>query len=370
MSSSAPEPADRRPDEETDDDTRGSLSGAVVTGLKWKVVTLVVSEGSRVCVVVVLARLLTPKDYGVAGMAMVFAGLIGLFTDVGLGAALVQRRTITEKDRSTVFWVSMAIAAAIVALTVAVSGEIAAFFGQPQVKSLIVVLSLGFPLAALSSTQTALLTRRLAYRSLEVRQIVGVLVGAVTAVAIALAGFGPWAIVANSLASTAAATALLWRFSSWRPRLTFSRASLRSLGGFGLKLTGSRLLNYANLNTDNTLVGRFLGASTLGVYALAYNVMFTPLTRINLPIYGVVAPALARMQHDPERLKTAWLRSERLSAVLLNPAFFAIIVVAPDLVRVVFGAKWMAAVPVIRLLCVAGLGHSLVALNEIGRAHV
>ena len=136
------------------------------------------------------------------------------------------------------------------------------------------------------------------------------------------------------------------------------------MGVFGLKLTGTRLLNYANLNTDNTLVGRFLGASSLGIYGISYNIMFTPLSRINLPIYGVVAPALARLQHDPERLKAAWLRSKRLTATLLNPAFFAILVVAPDLVRVILPAKWLPAVPVIRLLCLAGLGHSLIALNS------
>ena len=353
-----PAPADA-----SDDDTRGSLSGVVATGLKWKVITMVVSEGTRFGVVLVLARLLTPRDYGVAAMAMVFAGLITLFTDVGLGAALVQRRTITEQDRSTVFWMSMAIAAVIVVFTVAVAGEVARFFGQPQVRSLVIVLSLSFPLAALSQTQTALLNRKLAYRSLEIRQIVGVLVGAATALIVAISGGGAWAIVANSLASTAAATALLWRFSSWRPSLTFSFESLRTMGGFGLKLTGTRLLNYANLNADNTLVGRFLGATSLGIYGISYNIMFTPLSRINLPIYGVVAPALARLQHDPERLKAAWLRSKRLTATLLNPAFFAILVVAPDLVRVVLPAKWLPAVPVIRLLCLAGLGHSLTALN-------
>ena len=364
MTSQPPAEKISTPDDASDDDTRGSLSGAVATGLKWKVITMTISEGTRFGVVLVLARLLTPRDYGVAAMAMVFAGLITLFTDVGLGAALVQRRTITEQDRSTVFWMSMAIAAVIVVFTVAVAGEVARFFGQPQVRSLVIVLSLSFPLAALSQTQTALLNRKLAYRSLEIRQIVGVLVGAATALIVAISGGGAWAIVANSLASTAAATALLWRFSSWRPSLTFSFESLRTMGAFGLKLTGTRVLNYANLNADNTLVGRFLGATSLGIYGISYNIMFTPLSRINLPIYAVVAPALARLQHDPERLKAAWLRSKRLTATLLNPAFFAILVVAPDLVRVVLPAKWLPAVPVIRLLCLAGLGHSLIALNS------
>ncbi len=346
------------------DTVDGSLSGAVVSGFKWKIATTVVSEGTRVGAAVVLARLLTPKDYGVAGMAMVFAGFVALFTDLGFGAALVQRRAITEDDRSTAFWASLGVAAIAASVTVALSGEVAAFFGQAQVRVLVIVLSVGFPLGALSATQSALLNRQLAYRSLELRQIFGVLVGAVVAIVVAVRGYGVWAIVANFLATNATSTVLLWYFSSWRPHFRFSRASLLSMGGFGMKLTGTRILHYANLNTDNTLVGRFLGAPALGTYGLAYNVMFTPMTRINLPIYAVITPALSRMQHDPPRLRSAWLRSKRLSAALLAPAFLAIIVVAPDFVRVVFGSKWDAAVPVVRLLCVAGLAHSLVALNS------
>jgi O-antigen/teichoic acid export membrane protein len=339
------------------------MTGAVLTGFKWKIVTMVVSEGTRVAVAVVLARLLVPKDYGLAGMAFIFAGFVTLFADVALGGALVQRRVIDELDRSTVFWASLGLSLAVMAGAMGLSGVVADFFGEPKVRNLIIVLSFSFPLAALSTTQVALLTRRLAYRSLELRQIVGVLCGAVAALAFAVGGFGAYAIVANFLTATAVSTALLWRLSSWRPQMTFSRKSLVGLGGFGLKLFGIRMLNYGNLNADNLLIGRFAGVSALGIYSLAYNVMFTPLVRIANPIAGVVYPALTRMQNDLARMRIAWLRSKRLSAALLAPTFFAIMVTAPDLVSVVFGAKWKAAVPVIQLLCIAGVAHSLQTLN-------
>ena len=249
------------------------------------------------------------------------------------------------------------------AVAMGLSGVVADFFGEPKVRNLIIVLSLSLPLAALSTTQVALLTRQLAYRSLEIREIVGVLFGAVAALAFAVAGFGAYAIVVNSLVSTAVSTALLWALSSWRPRLTFSRSSLERLGGFGLRLFGIRLLNYGNVNVDNLLIGRFAGASALGIYSLAYNVMFTPINRISTPLWGVIYPALVRMQDDPIRLRAAWLRSKRLSNALLAPIFLTLMVVAPDLVHVVFGAKWKAAVPVVQLLCVAGVAHSIDNLN-------
>jgi O-antigen/teichoic acid export membrane protein len=341
----------------------GSMASAVLTGFGWKVATIGISEVTRVAVAVVLARLLTPADYGVAGMAFVFSGLAVLFSDLALGGALVQRRDISEEDRSTVFWASLAFSLVVMAGVIALSPLVADFFGRHEVEKLVIGLSFSIPLAALSTTQVAVLTRRLSYRSLEIRHIIGILCGAVAALTLAAAGFGPWAIIANTLVFSAASTLLLWRLSSWRPRLVFSFTHLSHLSGFGLRLFGIRLLNYANLNADNTLIGRFSGASALGTYSLAYNVMFTPMVRIAAPISSVVYPALARMQDDLPRMRNAWLRSKQLSASLLAPAFLIILVTAPDLVRVLFGAKWLGAVPVIELLAVAGVAHSLVTLN-------
>jgi O-antigen/teichoic acid export membrane protein len=340
-----------------------SMSGAILSGLKWKVITSAVAEGARIVVAVVLARLLVPADYGVAGMAFIFAGFVTLFSDLALGGALVQRREINEAHRSTVFWTALGISLAAMGVAIGTSGLVADFFHEPEVRKLVIALSFSFPLAALTTTQVALLNRRLAYRSLELRTIAGVLCGAVVAIVMAVLGLGPWAIVANSLTSTAVSTALLWKLSTWRPRAVYSIESLRAVGGFGVKLFGVRLLNYANGNADNMLVGRFAGASALGIYSLAYNVMFTPMNRITTPIASVVYPALARMQDDLTRLRAAWLRSKRLIIALLAPAFLMIAVTAPDSVHVVFGAKWSAAVPVLQLLCLAGVANAVVALN-------
>jgi O-antigen/teichoic acid export membrane protein len=340
-----------------------SMGSAVLTGLGWKVATVLVSDVTRILVAVVLARLLTPADYGMAGMAFIFSGLATIFSDLALGGALVQRREVTEEDRSTVFWGSLAFSFVVAGVCVALSPLIADFFGKQEVEKLVAVMAISVPLSALTTTQVALLLRQLAYRSLEIRQMLAILSGAVAALAFAAAGFGPWAIVANALVASAVSTILVWRFSSWRPRFVFSFARLRDLSPFGLRLFGLRVMNYANLNVDNLLVGRFAGAAALGVYSLAYNVMFTPMIRIANPISSVVYPALARMQDDMPRMRRAWLRSKRMSASLLAPAFLIAIVTAPDLVPVLFGDKWHEAVPVIQLLAVAGVAHSLVTLN-------
>jgi O-antigen/teichoic acid export membrane protein len=340
------------------------IGGAVRTGIKWKVATQVLGEGTRMLVTLILARLLTPTNYGVAGIAIVCATFTHIFVDPGLGTALVQRRRITEADCSTVFWTTVSVGLAFTIGGVALSGVVANAFGQPAVKNLFAVLSLTFVLNAISVPQMALLSRSLAFRSLEIREMTATVSGAVVALACAFAGFGPWAIVMNFFTFSLISALLVWRLSTWKPKLMFSGESFRDLGSFGMKLFWSRILMWGNYNADNMLIGRFLGSAALGAYSLAYNVMFMPMTRIGVPLTQVLSPAYARMQDDPQRLQEAWLKSKRILAALLLPCFTVAIVFAPDLVPVAFGSKWSPAVVPLQLLCVAGAAHSLVAMNQ------
>ena len=339
------------------------IGSAVATGIKWKMITQVVSEGSRVIVSLVLARLLTPAQYGIAGMAMVCVSFASMFSDPALGTALVQRRRITEADRSTVFWTTNAIGAVLMVICIGVSGYVADIFGQHEVQKLFIALSVGVFISGFSVTQMSLLIRDLAYRKIEIREIGSVLLAAACALGVAAAGFGSWAIITNWLVFVVASAVLVWIMCPWRPTLTFSRESLTDLGSFGLRVFGARFMGWGNMNLDNVLVGRYLGASALGAYALAYNIMYIPITRIGLPLATVFSPAYARMQHDPERLLHAWLRGKQLISTLLAPAFVISIVIAPDLVRVAFGEKWHAAVLPVQLLSLAGLAQNLVGLH-------
>ena len=329
----------------------------------WKAATHIVGEGTRVVVAVILARLLTPSDYGIAGMALVVAGFVTILTDPALGAALIQRKTITEKDRSTVFWIALGIGSILTLAGIALSGVVADMFGEPQVRSLFAVMSITFVLVSLSVTPRALLWRKLSYRSLEIRDMASTLIGAAAALIVAFAGFGPWAIVANSFAYAIASTSLIWVLSDWRPRWLFSTESLRSLGGFSGKVFSAQVIGWGNMNMDNVLIGRFLGAAPLGAYSLAYNLMYMPMTRIARPLAQVLSPAYSRIQDDRVRLEAAWLRSKRISFALVAPCFLGIIVVAPDLVHVAFGRKWEAAITPLQLLCVAGAADALGTLN-------
>jgi O-antigen/teichoic acid export membrane protein len=331
----------------------------VVSGFGWKLLSQVTDQAARTIVALVLARLLSPRDFGLAGMAFVFTGIAFIFTDLSLGAALVQRKEIDERDRSTVFWTTSAFGLLCTIVGILASGSIARLFSEPAVKPLFMVISVTFVLIALSATQASLLTRDLAFRSLELREIVATLTSAVVAIALAASGFGVWAIIAQAVTMSSTSLIMLWSLSSWRPKFVFSFHSLRTLGGFGLKMFGSRLFGWVNLNADNLLVGKFLGPSSLGVYSVAYNVMLAPLSRITMPMGQVLFPALSQMQDDVPRVARGWLQTTKICAAVAVPAFLGMIIVAPDLVPVVLGSRWHETVPVLQLLCVAGLATFL-----------
>jgi O-antigen/teichoic acid export membrane protein len=338
------------------------LTGAVFWGVVWKTGTRTVASVTRLVVLVLLARLLTPEDYGIAGMAIVVSSFLMVFADPALGAALVQRPTIDERDRSTVFWLAAAIGAILTVLGVAGAGLVADFFGEPEVESLFTVTSLCFVVASLSVVHRALLLRKLAYRSLEIREMIAVVTGGVAAVAVAVAGFGPWAVVSNFVAYWLVSSLLVWLLVEWRPRARFSRESARNLSGFSARILSATLLTWGNENVDKGLVGRFLGAASLGAYSLAYTAMTVPAVVLGQPLYQALAPAYSRIQHDRERLERAWLVSKRVSVAVVAPSLLALIVVAPDFVRVVLGEQWDDAIVPLQLLCIGGLANSVAAL--------
>src|SRR5437016_3257249 len=256
-----------------------TLRQQVVSGIGWKIATQVVVQTTRIVVGVALARLLVPRDFGLASMALLFVGVTSVFPDLSLGQALIARRTITENDRSTAFWTTLAAGAACAGGGVGAAPLVADFFSTPAVAPLFAVTSILFLITSFSSTQIALLTREMQFRSLQLRAMAGAVAGGVVGVALALGGLGAWALIVQALTAEGVSLVLVWRFSPWRPRATYSTESLRRLGSFAGKTSGARLLGYVNLNADNFLIARFLGAAPLGVYSVAYNVMFAPLAR-------------------------------------------------------------------------------------------
>ncbi len=324
---------------------------------------------------IVLARLLTPADFGLVGMATVFTGFAMIINDVGVSGALVQRAEIDERHRSSLFWLNQIVGLALCALTIALAPVIAAFFDAPPLVDILRALSLVFVAGALGVVQQSLLIRAMDFRRLGVVETVAVLVAALVAVALALSGMGVWSLVWQLVLMPALTTAGLWWLSDWRPSLRFDRAALGELVPFGLNMAAFNSVNYLARNLDYLFVGKFLGATSLGFYTLAYRLMVYPLQSVSTAVSRVSFPALARSVSEPERLVEGFLKMTKGVSVVTFPMVMGIFVVAPTFVDVVYGPDWQPAAQVLRILCFAGLVQSVGATvgavyQAIGRPHI
>lgn len=346
-----------------------------MSGLVWKLASQGLAQALSMISIVLLARLLTPRQFGIAAMAEVASAFVISYSDGGLGLALVQRETVTEADCSTVFWSSAALGATMAAICVGVAPLAAAFYHTSEVRPLLDVLSLSFLLTGLGSTHRSLQVRSMNFRVLEIRTMAAGVAAAAVTIAIALLGGGPWAIIIGDVTGAAVSTALLLALGGWRPSLVFRWRSLRELGPFGLRFVGGVTFMTLNTNADNVLVGRVLGQAALGVYSLAYSVILVPLSRLAAPIHQLLSPAFARMQSDTPGLAANWVRATRLLLLVFAPLMLTVTATAPDLVRLLFGRRWDAAVPIIRvlapvcaLLSIQGVADA--AVQAVGRMKI
>jgi len=335
----------------------------VVHGVAWSLFSSTTAQVTQIVVGLILVRLLTPHDYGLANMALLFSTLVLTIADLSMGNALVQRARVTHADCSTVFWASLAFGTLLAGAGVALSGQLADFYHEPQVRPLFMAVSVGFICIPLQTTQQALLQRNMQFRLISIRLAVGAVLSGAAGIVAALLGAGPWALVVQQLVLGVTGVIMLWAVSPWRPSLMFSWTSLKDLGGYGMNLVGSQVVGFGRYNADNILIGRFLGSAALGTYAVAFNFVFLPLGRVITPINETLFPTFSRLQHDAHRIGQSWLRVLRLVATALAPAMVGLIVVAPDFVHAILGPKWHATIPVIRYLSLVSLARCLAQLG-------
>jgi O-antigen/teichoic acid export membrane protein len=310
-------------------------------------------------VAVVVARYLTPREFGLAAMALVIAGIASLTTGFGTDVALVQQKDASDEDRSSVFWSLLAAGILCTAAGAALAPAAAAWFHDSRVTLLFAVAALTFILSALSATHRAIMTRELRFAALETGTIAAGIAGSAVVVAGVVAGLGAWALVVQQLTTFSVLAVASWIQCPWRPARRFSYGRLRLLAPVSMDVFVTRLSLGAARLVDNVIIGRFLGSAALGLYSLAYNVMLLPSSRLTGPVQDVLYPVFARLADERARLLAIWQRSTRAIVLLVAPLGIVVVATAPELVRAVFGARWAAAAPLVRILAVAGVLQAL-----------
>ena len=330
-------------------ETAGSLGSRVRTGIAWtgtfRVIMQVLNTGSQV----VLARLLLPTDYGLVALTGVFMAFAAMLTQLGLAAAVVQSRRVTERLLSTAFWLNVISGIVVTGVLVAAAPLVADFYGDERVTNLLRVSSLSFTLSC-AAVHSALLQRSLQFKRLGSLEVLGAVIGLGATIVLAWQGFGAYSLVLGPLLQTTLMTGVFWWRVRWLPRTFMHRRELGELWRFGAGLTGSNILNFVARNADTVLLGRFAGAADLGLYSRSYTLMMAPLNQVTGVITRVLLPAFAEMQHDLPRLRRAWLMTIRASLAIGLPASLGIAVSAPAFVETLYGARWLGMATVLALL--------------------
>lgn len=328
------------------DDLRSDLGRKTARGGAYTVastgVNFVVSTGGMI----VLARLLTPDDFGLIGMVTAILAFATLFKDIGLSRAVVQRPEITHGQVSTLFWINVALSTGVATLLAAATPLIVTFYDEPRLTWINVAMAGMFLISGLSLQHRALLERRMHFGVLTLTQVVSVAIGTAAAIAAATAGLGYWSLVILPAVTQVVTMLILWGACTWRPGPPRRGTGVRPMLAFGGHVTGFQVLNTAVRNVDNILIGWYWGAAPLGLYTRAYALMMLPAQRFNGPMTSVAVPALARMVDQPSTYRNSYTKALNGLAMCTAPAAIAMGVVAPELIPLVLGEQWTDAVAI------------------------
>jgi len=307
----------------------------------------------------VLARLLTPEDFGLVGMAAVVIAFVAFFKDFGLTQATVQRKEIDAQNVSNLFWINLGLSAVIAFLLFALSPAIAAFYGKSELIKIIWVLAIGVLLEGAALQHRALMIRAMEFKKLVSIEVGSRFIGVVVAVTLANAGKGYWALVFMSLAGAFCHCLLFSISTGWLPSFPRNLSASRPYLKYGANLFGFNLLNFFSRNADNVIIGRFIGASGLGFYANAYKLLMFPVLQVNAPLSRVMLPSLSRLLQDDERFTAAYYASIKSILALTFPGLGLLLLCAPSVVHITLGPQWSESAVVFRLLAPAAFASAL-----------
>lgn len=308
----------------------------------------------------VLARLLTPNDYGLIGMVAVVTNFISMFKDLGLSLATVQKPEINYVQVSTLFWVNIGLSLVLCLTVVLISPVVGWFYGEPRVTRITAVTALGLILGGLSVQHEALLKRQMKFFSLSIIAFVSMTVGYIVGIVMALRGFGYWSLVFSQMALLGTNTAGVWLACRWVPARPARGAEVKSMLSFGGNITGYATINYFAKNTDSLLIGRFGGPQQLGFYTKAAQILALPTDQLSEPINSVAIPVLSRLAQDPERYREAYRRMVEKVLMFTMPAVALMISTSDWLVRIMLGPQWGGTSTILMLMGLAFLFQPLI----------
>lgn len=340
-----------------------SLKEKTIAGMFWSSVgrfgTMALSFVSNL----ILARLLMPSDFGVIGMLHVFIAVSGVFVTAGFGSALIQKKTPTHIDYTSVFWWNLAAAIVFYWILFFSGPLIARFYEMPELCPVLRVLSLSLIIHAFSIVQSNQLRKQLRFRELSMRSLGAAFLGTIVGIIMAFKGFSYWSLVAATLVSSFAGVLLLWKLSSWRPSWEFSVQSLKELFAFGFLMALSSLVETVYTNLQSLIIGKWYSPKDLGYYTQARKLEDVPTQSLSHIVNQVSFPVFSSLQDEKERLVATMRQNAKAINYVNFPLMALLIVIARPLITLLYGAKWEISIPYFQILCISSLVFSMNTLN-------
>lgn len=332
--------------------------------LYWSFLNQFANYGIQFAIGIVMARLLSPADYGITALPAVFMAVAGIFVDGGgFGSALVRKPEITEKDLATSFYYSIVVGLFCYLSLFFASPWIAAFYNAPILKDIMKVTAIGFLIGPLNTPQTIILKRRLDFKTPTKVNITCRILSGIVGLTLAFIGYGVWALVLSSLFSSIVSLILNWWVVRWYPKTSWSKESFKYLWNYGNKMMGAQLLNTLYNNITPVIIGKFFSPALLGVYNRAQGYAALPSNNISGAISSVTFPVISKIQDDPERLERAYRKMLRTAAFVIFPLMMVLSALARPLIIVMITEKWEACILLLQIICFNKMWWPIHAMN-------
>jgi O-antigen/teichoic acid export membrane protein len=322
----------------------------VLDGVFWLTMVKVFGQVISWTITVYVIRILSPNDYGLMAMAGVYLGFIILFNEVGLSAAIIQKKDLNQEDRSNICWAVLSINLALYAFCFLSAPLVAAFYNEPRVADVIRVASIVFVIRGLGLVSNGMLAREMVFNRQSQAELIGNASGAVATLWLAMEGFGVWSLVYGNIITEIVANILVFVFYPWKPDFSFSLSKVKDLIHYGSKVAVARFFWYLSSNMDLLIAGKVLGKTQLGYYAIAVQLAMIPLDKMVSTISQVAFPAFSKVQGDPALLRRYYLKIVNVVAFASFPVCWGIFLVAESVVPLFLSDKWLPSILPLQIL--------------------
>lgn len=341
-----------------------SVKQQATKSVLWSAIERFSVQGIQFLLSIIIARLLLPTDYGLIAMLSIFMAIAQTFIDSGFANALIQKKNRTETDYSTAFFFNIAVSVVLYLLLYLSSPAIANFYHQEELNAITRIVGISLIINSFGIVQQAKLTIALNFKRQAIASLTAVIISGIIGVGMAYSGYGAWALVWQSLLNNFLRVALLWFFSKWVPLFCFSKESFRTLFSFGSKILLSSLLHTIYTNLYTLIIGKKFSAGELGYYNRAFTLAQFPSTNLTNVIVRAVYPIQCRLQDDDEQLRSMFLKYMRMACYLIFPVMIGFCALAEPVVRLLLTDKWLPAVPLLQILCIAYMWDPIMKINH------